>query len=128
MLSKALIIKLITAASLQYGVDPSVAISVATVESELNPSAVGELNEVGLFQLLPESFPAYSIKQLKDPRLNIKLGVKYLAKAQRYCFHKEGITWLVCYNYGFENAKRVKHPTLFPYVKKVSGVLATNDF
>lgn len=127
MLSKALIIKLITVASIKYGVDPNVAVSVAMAESRLNPSAIGQLNEVGLFQLLPGTFPKYSIRQLKDPRLNITLGVKYLAKAQRSCVHQEGITWLVCYNYGFENAKRVKYPELFPYVRKVEAIIAENN-
>lgn len=123
MISKALIIKLITIASLKFGVDPNVAVAVAIEESRLKPNAVGELNEVGLFQLLPGSFPKYTEAQLADPQMNIKLGVKYLAKAKQHCYHKDGINWLVCYNYGFENAKKVKHPSLFPYVKRVAKIM-----
>lgn len=118
-MTKFMIIKLITIYSLAYNVDPSIAISVCAVESRFNPNAIGITNDLGLFQLNPRSFPQYTKKQLLDPKLNIKLGIKYLAKVKKQCHHKEGINWLVCYNYGFKNAKRVKYPELFPYVKKI---------
>lgn len=120
---KLLIIQLIQSYALQYGVDPQIAVSVAAVESQFNPTVVGITGDIGIFQLNPSSFPTYTIKELQDPVLNIKLGVQYLAKIKRECVHQDGVTWLVCWNYGAENAKRVKHPELFPYVKKIMAEL-----
>ncbi len=124
-MTKLIIIKMITVAALKYGVSPEVAISVAAVESQFNPNVIGVTFDYGLFQLNPKSFPNYTKTQLLDPKTNIELGVKYLAEVKKTCNHKEGITWLVCYNYGNKNAKKVKHPTLFPYIKKVQ--LAINE-
>jgi len=111
--------------SLAYNIDPNIAISVAAVESQFNPNAIGITKDLGVFQLNPKSFPNYTKAQLLDAKTNIELGVKYLAKVKKECNHQEGITWVICYNYGGKNAKKVKHPKLFPYVKKVQ--LAINE-
>lgn len=122
---KLMIIQLIQTYSLQYGVDPQIAISVAAVESQFNSTVIGVTGDIGVYQLNPRSFPEYTVKQLQDPRLNIELGVKYLAKVKRECSHQEGVTWLICWNYGKQNAKKVKHPQLFPYVKKIKLAMET---
>lgn len=62
----------------QYGVDPSVALELATVESGLNPSAVSSKGAVGLFQVLP-STAGMAAAQLMDPATNIGAGIAYLA-------------------------------------------------
>lgn len=124
---KLVIMQLIQTYALQYGVDPTIATSVAAVESQFDSNKIGITGDVGVFQLNPKSFPKYTIKQLKDPKLNIQLGIKYLAKMKKECKHKDGITWLVCYNYGPTNAKKVNHPDLFPYVKRVKKQLAMNQ-
>lgn len=118
-MSKIMIIKLITVAALKYGVSPEIAISVAAVESQFNPNVIGITHDIGVFQLNPKSFPEYTKAQLLDPITNIDLGVKYLAKVKKECNHQEGITWLTCFNAGKRGAKKIKHPTLFPYVKKI---------
>lgn len=112
------LIALIGYYSAVYGVDPKLALSVAVVESRLNPTAVSERGAIGVFQLMPQSFnmPA---RDLFNPEVNIKLGVKYLSWNKKYCKHKVDNTWLVCYNYGIGNAARVKYPKLFPYYKQV---------
>jgi hypothetical protein len=81
-----------------------------------------------VFQLNPKSFPQYSVKQLKDPKLNIQLGIKYLAKMKKECKYKDGLNWLTCWNYGPKNAKKVKHPELFPYVKKIKLAMNNKEF
>lgn len=124
-MTKLMIIKLIQVYALQYGIDPQVAVSVAAVESQFRPSIIGITGDVGIFQLNPKSFPQYSVEQLKNPKLNIELGIKYLAKMKKECNHKEGINWLVCWNYGARNAKKVKHPELFPYTKKIAREMAS---
>lgn len=122
-MTKMMIVKLITITAMKYGVEPQVAVAVAAVESQFNPTVIGVTGDVGVFQLNPLSFPDYSVNQLKDPKLNIELGIKYLAKVKKECKHKDDINWLVCWNYGPKNAKKVKHPSLFPYVKKVTKVM-----
>lgn len=116
---KLMIIKLVTLYAIQNGIDPKIALSVVAVESGFNPNVIGVTGDVGLFQLNPKSFPGYSIKQLKDPTLNIELGIKYLAKMKKECKYKDNNEWLICWNYGPKNANKVKHPSLFPYVKKI---------
>lgn len=125
---KLMLIKMITMYSLIYNVDPKVSLSVVDVESKFNPNIVSETQDIGLFQLHKSSFPEYSIKQLQDPILNIQLGVQYLAKMKKECKYKDNITYLVCYNYGINNAKKIKHPSLFPYVKKVQLTMNEMSF
>jgi soluble lytic murein transglycosylase-like protein len=125
---KLMIIKMITMYSLQYGIDPKIALSVVAVESGFDSTIVGVTGDVGLFQLNPKSFPNYTVKQLKDPTLNIELGIKYLAKMKKECKYKNDNEWLICWNYGPKNAKKVKHPGLFPYVKKVKLVMNGRKF
>ncbi len=57
-------------------IDPALAIEVATAESGLNQNAIGAAGEVGVFQLLPSSFPGVNIADLQT---NINAGVGYLA-------------------------------------------------
>jgi len=118
-----MIVKLITFYSLQYGIDPNISISVAAVESGFDSQIIGITNDYGIFQLNPKSFPQFTKKQLLDPKTNIMLGVKYLAKMKKECKHKDGINWLTCYNMGKKKASKVKHPALWKYVKKVSYVM-----
>lgn len=125
---KIMIIKMITMYSLQYGIDPKIAISVAAVESGFNPNAIGITQDIGIFQLNPKSFPDYTKKQLLDPETNIVLGIKYLAKMKKECKYKDDNEWLVCWNYGPKNAKKVKHPSLFPYVKKIKLTMNERNF
>ena len=124
---KLMIVKLIHTYALQHGVDPAIATSVAAVESQFNPNIIGITGDVGVFQLNPKSFPQYTVKQLKDPKLNIELGIKYLAKVKKECKHKNNNDWLICFNMGPKKAQTVKHPSLFPYVKKVNKQLAMNQ-
>jgi soluble lytic murein transglycosylase-like protein len=118
-MSNEVIIALIISYAKMFGVDPNVAVSVAKVESKLNVNAVGSLGEIGLFQIRPEFQPKYTKKQLFKPETNIAVGVSQLAKYQDTCVHRDDINYLVCYNFGPSNAKKVKYPHMFPYVKKV---------
>lgn len=118
-MNKIIITKIITFYSLIYGIDPKISLSVVEIESAFNSNSIGITGDVGLFGLNPKSFPSYTINELKDPVLNTELGIKYLAKMKKECKHKEGITWLVCYNFGLKNAEKVKYPQLFPYIKKI---------
>lgn len=112
------IVQLIITYSLNMGIDPSVALAIAKTESNFNPTAIGQVGEVGLFQVRPE-YSKYSTKALMNPTTNIKEGLRILKNAQEKCNHRVNNTWVVCYNTGIAYAKRIKYPMLFPYYKKV---------
>lgn len=122
------IVGLILQYSSIYGVNPVLALAVAQVESGFNPSVVSQTFDYGVFQLNRGSFKGYSEEQLLDPETNVKLGIKYLKTMQKECVHQEGIDFLVCWNYGIRNAKRVKHASLFPFVKKVRRAMHEIQF
>lgn len=119
MLTKAAIVSLIIGYSNIMGVDPQIAVAVATVESNLNPSAIGSKGEIGLFQLMPQYVPAFTKADLLNPHINILAGVARLKEEKEKCFHKNGLTYLVCYNAGRTKAKAIRMPAAFPYVIKV---------
>jgi soluble lytic murein transglycosylase-like protein len=76
----------IIAASLEAGIDPTVALAVATHESGINQyradgSVVrGGAGELGIFQVKPSTAPGMD---LTNPEQNIKAGVGYLAQLHR---------------------------------------------
>ena len=123
-MTTATIIALIVAYSKIFGVDPDVALGVAKVESNFNIEAIGPIGEIGIFQIRPEFYKMLTAVELRDPRTNIMMGVKKLAEDKKNCWHREGLTWLSCYNAGPGNAKKIRYPDLFPYVLKVEAEVA----
>jgi membrane-bound lytic murein transglycosylase B len=63
----------------QYGVDPNLALALATVESGLNQSAVSSAGAIGIFQLIPGTAESLGVDPT-DPNQNIQGGVEYLAQ------------------------------------------------
>lgn len=125
MLTQALI-GLIVVNAQMAGISPDLAISVAQVESNMNPNAVSPTNDHGLFQLNHNSFPQYTKQELLNPYLNISLGVQYLAKMKQECQEMMEKSWVICYNVGPTKAKTFKHPTLHKYHKKIQKQLKKN--
>ena len=121
-MSKSLIIGLIYQYSSMFGVDPNIAMAVVQTESNYNVNAVGSLGEVGLFQIRPE-YTTFTKKELKDPNVNIIVGIIKLRDAKNNCSHKKNNSWLVCYNAGVEGAKKIKHPDNFSYVMKINKIV-----
>jgi soluble lytic murein transglycosylase-like protein len=68
----------IVATAQQYGVDPALAIEVATAESGMNPN-VGDSSAgaIGIFQLEPPTAAQLGVDP-RDPLQNIDGGVRYL--------------------------------------------------
>lgn len=97
--------------------DPALAVAVATVESSLNQSAVGTHGEIGVFQILPRTYPGANLFDLKT---NIRLGIEHLKYWKRVCPTVEGISFVNCYNSGFRHPR---YPFLRPYVRKVAAVM-----
>ena len=115
----ALILSLIMRYASVYHIQPELALAVVQYESNFNVAAKGQAGEVGLFQLLPSTFPEYTEYQLFDPETNIKLGMKYLLDMKENCVYKRNYTYTICFNLGPEKAKKVHHPEQFPYYKKI---------
>ena len=69
------------------GLDPYLVASLIRQESEFNPYAVSNKNEVGLMQLLPKTgklvakevkLKKYNPSQLFTPAVNLQLGTRYI--------------------------------------------------
>lgn len=92
-------------------IDPIFVISLIRQESAFNPQARSHVGASGLMQLMPATARQFDRKlkttSLKEPKVNIKLGIKYLSRLlERY----EGniIHTLSAYNAGEGRVKRWK--------------------
>jgi soluble lytic murein transglycosylase-like protein len=106
-------VRSIRSIAVEVGIDPDFAVAVATVESGLNPKAVGSLGEVGLFQLRPE----YHNVKKGNTSHNTRVALSYMMQLKSRYSGKYGSAWFVLYNYGPYNAP--KRPTETKYYKKV---------
>lgn len=127
MLSKAAVIQLILFYSQMFGLDPKIALTIAKMESNFKVNAVGSSGEIGVFQLLPTSYPEFEKEELKNPRTNIILGIATLKKIKDKCKHLNK-NWVVCYNAGFAGAKRIKQPSKHPYALKFNKIMKSNIY
>lgn len=106
--------------ALRQGLDPDIAVSIATIESNLNIHAIGPKKEIGLFQILPRYSPVPR-KQLFDPKINIRIGIMKLIEARDRCPVQENLSWTICYNNGWRHPK---YPFLHPYYIRFMRVWA----
>lgn len=75
---RARVIKIVQELSPRYGVDPRLALSVIRAESGFDPQARSPKNAQGLMQLIPETAERFNVKNVLDPRENIRGGLAYL--------------------------------------------------
>ena len=106
---------LIRKEAISQGFDPEIAIAIATIESGLNPRAIGPKKEVGLFQILPRFSPVPRIA-LFDPKVNARVGIEKLIEAQKKCRVNKNLTYVICFNNGL--SRKPNHPLLHPYYKR----------
>lgn len=109
------IINLIEKTAIKHGVCPKLAVAIAKTESGLNPYVIGDLGEIGLFQLRPE----FHDVKLGNIRYNIEIAIRYLKYIESRCQSKYGEAWFICYNTGPNRSNLVQYPLEFPYYKKV---------
>ena len=108
----------------KYGVPFRLARAVVKVESNYHRDAVGDVGEIGLMQVRPQTARWLGFdgpdEDLFNPRNNLEYGVKYLGKAWRL---GEGSLCraILKYNAG-HNAKRM-NPTSRQYCEKVEAIL-----
>lgn len=69
---------LIAAAAARTGLDWWLLYGVIEQESAFDPDSESGCGALGLMQLMPSSFPAWSRTSLLDPANNVKLGAEFL--------------------------------------------------
>ncbi len=77
-LSKGKIMEIIKKVSYKYAVNPKIALSIAKVESDFQPSAVSSSGAVGVMQLMDKTARSYGVKDMNSVEENIEGGVKFL--------------------------------------------------
>ena len=97
----------------QYGIDPNMICAVIATESRFSPEAESQKGAVGLMQIMPDTGEwiagklkmEFSEEDLKNPEINIRLGVWYLDfLAER--FDGEQNTIIAAYNAGHGNVEK----------------------
>ena len=115
---------LIENAKNSHYVSPSLALAVAKVESNFNPSALSNKGAVGVMQIMPRTaLLEYNVARYKlfNPEINIKLGIDFLDSLIKKYKGNIDIA-LSHYNGGsavgkWPNVKVI--PVTYPYVIKV---------
>lgn len=122
------IVALIRDLAPRYGVDPRLALAVATVESNLDPWAVSPKRAMGVMQLIPETAARFNVSRPFDAEQNIRGGLAYIRWLQRY-FAGDLVRVVAAYNAGEGAVDR--HGGVPPYTETVlyvSRVLAFSGY
>jgi len=68
----------------EHEVDPDVAFGLIRAESSFKNSSTSPVGAIGLMQLMPRTAawlqPGVTVGQLRDPQVNVRLGMKYLSQ------------------------------------------------
>ena len=100
--------QIVTAAQ-NIGLDPSLALAVAQIESAFNPAAVSPAGATGLFQLMPATATSLGVTDPTDPTQNIQGGLSYLQQLlQQYGGDVSEALW--AYNAGPGNVAKGNLP------------------
>jgi soluble lytic murein transglycosylase-like protein len=69
---------LVGAVAKEHGLDAALLHAVITVESGYNARALSPKGAVGLMQLMPDTAERYAVRNIWDPRDNLRGGARYL--------------------------------------------------
>lgn len=84
-LEKNYYISLVEQSANKYGIDPTLAKSVAKAESNFNPNVVSKAGAMGIMQLMPATAKGLGVTDPFDPMQNIDGGIRYISyQLQRY--------------------------------------------
>lgn len=101
--------------SAKEGMDPLFVLAVIETESQFNPRIVGQHGEIGLMQIMPDTgewiagkngFSWKGKQTLRDPAMNIRIGVSYLAFL-REKFEGTAYQYVAAYNMGPGNVRKL---------------------
>lgn len=95
-----------------YAVDPALVKAVVHAESGFNPHAVSVKGASGLMQLMPDTADRYGIKDVFDPKQNLRGGVLHLRRLLKKYKNNHTLA-LAAYNAGEEAVAR--HRGVPPY-------------
>ncbi len=113
---------LLKAASVEFAVELSLLKAVMAAESGFNPDAVSPKGAIGLMQIMPGTAERYGLsgdskrpveEKLRDPKLNIRIGTRYLADLLKL-YPRQLHLVLASYNAG-EGAVQQYGNTVPPY-------------
>lgn len=115
--------------AIKRGLPAEIADAVATVESNYRVSAIGDVGEIGLMQVLPSTarmlgFAGTNI-ELADPATNIRYGVDYLATAWKLA-NEDVCTAVMKYRAG-HGETRFSHKSV-AYCVRVRAVLTAQGY
>ena len=107
----------------EYEVDPKLALAVISVESGFNARAKSHKNARGLMQLIPETAQRFRVKNVFDPKDNIKGGLAYLQWL--LAFFKGNVSLVAAaYNSGERTVEKYRGSPPYPetkdYVRKIT--------
>jgi soluble lytic murein transglycosylase-like protein len=103
---------LIESMARRHDVDPALVKAIVQAESAFDPKAVSRSGARGLMQVLPTTASRFSIKNLSDPRQNLRAGVLYL-KHLLDLFDGDVTMAVAAYNAGPNSVRR--HRGVPPY-------------
>jgi hypothetical protein len=104
-------------------IDPNVTKAIIQIESSGNQFAIGKSHgEHGLMQIRPQ-FVVETKQQLFNSCTNVMVGTRILGQLKEKCKLCVDKTYVNGYNLGERGAKKLKHPKLWKYHKKVIAML-----
>lgn len=93
------------------GVSPSLIYAMMKAESRFDPGIVSRAGAVGLMQIMPNTARGLlgrrvAVEELKDPKMSIELGARYLAVLMKRFSKSQTDVWAAAYNAGPTHAGR----------------------
>lgn len=104
------------------GFDPIFVLAVIQTESQFDPTILGSHGEIGLMQIKPdtakwiaqkEGIPWKGKKTLKNPIMNVKIGIAYMAFLRKN-FAGAARHYVAAYNMGPANVRRLASQSIQP--------------
>jgi soluble lytic murein transglycosylase-like protein len=103
-----------------YGIDSSLALKLAKIESNMNPNAISKTKDGGVFQLNSKYYKFHNPNWVFDSVTNTHLAMETLKNLKNKCIHKSHNSYIVCYNLGISGAKKIKRAMHQTYYKKTT--------
>jgi soluble lytic murein transglycosylase-like protein len=122
-------------AAKDFELDPALLKAVMAAESGFNPNAVSPKGAVGLMQIMPATAERYGLQddrkktveqKLTDPKVNIRLGARYLRDLHKLFPSKPDLV-IASYNAG-EGAVQKYRNTIPPYPETRNYVQVVSEF